>query len=93
MSRKGNTWQGDCLPEPRNPCRYARTDEIGVPYAITVDYQTVEDKTVTLRERDSMLQVRVPVADVAQVVRNLVDGETSWEEVYEQFPKQETKDE
>jgi glycyl-tRNA synthetase len=35
-----------------------RTDEIGVPYAVTVDYQTVEDGSVTLRERDSMSQVR-----------------------------------
>jgi glycyl-tRNA synthetase len=39
--------------------RYARTDEIGVPYALTVDYDTLTDKCVTLRERDSMTQVRV----------------------------------
>lgn len=38
--------------------RYARTDEIGVPYALTVDYDTLNDKCVTLRERDSMTQVR-----------------------------------
>lgn len=38
--------------------RYARTDEIGVPYALTVDYDTLTDKCVTLRERDSMTQVR-----------------------------------
>lgn len=37
--------------------RYARTDEIGIPYAVTVDYLTLEDQTVTLRERDSMEQV------------------------------------
>lgn len=39
--------------------RYARTDEIGVPFAITIDYQTVEDGTATLRERDSTAQVRL----------------------------------
>lgn len=37
--------------------RYARTDEIGVPYAITVDFDTLEGDGVTLRERDSMNQV------------------------------------
>ena len=37
--------------------RYARTDEIGVPFAVTVDYETVEKDTVTLRERDSRAQV------------------------------------
>ncbi len=37
--------------------RYARTDELGVPFGITVDGQTAEDSTVTLRERDSTKQV------------------------------------
>lgn len=37
--------------------RYARTDEIGVPFAITVDYDTVKDDTVTVRERDTTKQV------------------------------------
>ena len=41
--------------------RYARADEIGVPFAVTIDYTTLEDQTVTLRERDSMDQVRVKV--------------------------------
>lgn len=40
--------------------RYARTDEIGVPYALTVDYDTLTDKCVTLRERDTTSQVREP---------------------------------
>ena len=38
--------------------RYARTDEIGVPFAVTVDHKTLEDDTVTLRERDSTAQAR-----------------------------------
>lgn len=37
--------------------RYARTDEIGVPFAVTVDYATLKDDTVTVRERDTMAQV------------------------------------
>ena len=40
--------------------RYRRQDEIGTPFGITVDFQTLEDGTVTLRERDSMQQARVP---------------------------------
>ncbi len=42
--------------------RYARTDEISIPYAITIDFDTLkEPNTVTLRERDSMQQIRVDV--------------------------------
>jgi len=53
--------------------RYARHDEIGTPYAITVDTQTLEDDTVTVRQRDDRSQQRIPVADavatVAQALR------------------------
>ena len=45
--------------------RYRRQDEIGTPWGITVDGQTTEDRTVTLRDRDSLEQVRVPMDDVA----------------------------
>lgn len=41
--------------------RYARTDEIAIPYAVTIDFDTIGTDTVTLRERDSMQQVRIPV--------------------------------
>eukprot|EP00271_Cylindrocystis_brebissonii_P010383 TRINITY_DN26558_c0_g1_i1.p1 TRINITY_DN26558_c0_g1~~TRINITY_DN26558_c0_g1_i1.p1 ORF type:complete len:717 (+),score=144.98 TRINITY_DN26558_c0_g1_i1:155-2305(+) len=66
--------------------RYARTDELGAPYAITVDFPSVDgDGTVTLRERDSTLQVRIPSAEVASVVRSLAEGHTTWEQVKGQF--------
>lgn len=42
-------------------CRYARTDEIAIPFGVTIDFETLKDSTVTLRERDSTLQVRIPV--------------------------------
>lgn len=61
--------------------RYARCDEIGVPFAVTVDFQTLSDQTVTLRERDSTTQVRVPIANVPALVESLVREEASWEEV------------
>jgi glycyl-tRNA synthetase len=49
--------------------RYARHDEIGTPYAITVDTQTLEDRTVTLRNRDDRSQVRIPISTALDVVR------------------------
>jgi glycyl-tRNA synthetase len=42
--------------------RYARTDEIGIPYGCTIDFDTKTANTVTLRERDTMTQVRLPVS-------------------------------
>ena len=53
-----------------------------------VDYQVQRDDTVTLRERDSMAQVRVPLSEIASVIRALVDGATSWESVLAKFPAQ-----
>lgn len=51
---------------------YRRHDEIGTPVCITVDHQTLEDNTVTLRYRDTMEQVRVPIADVPARVLEIV---------------------
>jgi len=48
--------------------RYRRHDAIGTPYCVTVDHQTLEDNTVTLRERDSMKQERIPMGEIAGVV-------------------------
>ncbi|HIE18602.1 TPA: glycine--tRNA ligase [Candidatus Bathyarchaeota archaeon] len=48
--------------------RYARFDEIGVPLCITVDYQTLEDETVTIRDRDSWKQVRSSIKDLSKML-------------------------
>ncbi len=61
--------------------RYRRNDEIGTPYCVTVDYQTLEDGTVTVRDRDSMQQVRVAMDQVVGVVRGLIAGEVCFSEV------------
>lgn len=45
--------------------RYRRQDEIGTPYCITIDFDTLEDNSVTIRERDSMAQVRLPIENLA----------------------------
>jgi glycyl-tRNA synthetase len=48
--------------------RYRRQDEIGTPFGVTIDHQTLEDDTVTLRDRDSLSQERVAVAELADVL-------------------------
>ena len=50
--------------------RYRRQDEVGTPYCVTVDYDTKDDNTVTLRFRDSMEQVRVPRTQLAERIRS-----------------------
>jgi len=57
--------------------RYRRQDAIGTPYCITVDNQTIEDNTVTIRERDSMQQERIPVAEIESVVGQRLDKKTT----------------
>jgi glycyl-tRNA synthetase len=46
--------------------RYRRQDEIGTPYCVTFDFDSLDDQCVTVRERDSMAQVRLPIADLEQ---------------------------
>ena len=52
--------------------RYRRQDAIGTPFCITVDYQTLEDDTVTLRHRDSMEQERVAISELEKIIGDLV---------------------
>ncbi len=53
--------------------RYRRQDAIGTPYCVTIDFETLENDTVTLRERDSMQQERVHISEVARIVGERVD--------------------
>ncbi len=53
--------------------RYAKADEIGVPYAITVDHQSIEDNTVTIRFRDSTKQIRVKINELNQTIEKFVN--------------------
>jgi glycyl-tRNA synthetase len=50
--------------------RYRRQDEAGTPFCVTVDGQTIQDGTVTIRDRDSMAQERIGAADVVRYVRD-----------------------
>ena len=54
--------------------RYARQDEVGTPYCITVDSQTLQDQTVTFRDRDTLKQWRVRVDDCVEEVRKRLTG-------------------
>jgi len=54
--------------------RYRRQDEAGTPFCVTVDYESKDDKTVTLRFRDSMEQVRVPIAELSARLRQEIKG-------------------
>jgi glycyl-tRNA synthetase len=49
--------------------RYRRQDEVGTPYCITVDFDSLEDRAVTVRDRDTTLQVRVPIAELLGTLR------------------------
>jgi glycyl-tRNA synthetase len=52
---------------------YRRQDEIGTPYCMTVDFQSIEDRQVTIRDRDSMQQVRLPIADIRGWLQDRLD--------------------
>jgi len=65
----------NCLYEEKDTIgkRYRRQDAIGTPFCVTVDHDTLEDNAVTIRERDSMEQKRVPIADLGAIIGEAVD--------------------
>jgi len=66
--------------------RYARVDEIGCPFCITIDFQTTEDETVTIRERDTTTQIRVSITDIARILSSLIEEESTWDELKIIYP-------
>ncbi|BDZ71914.1 glycine--tRNA ligase [Methanobacterium petrolearium] len=61
--------------------RYARSDEIGTAFAVTVDHQTLEDKTVTIRERDTQKQVRRPVTEIPDTINELLNKKINFSDL------------
>jgi glycyl-tRNA synthetase len=55
--------------------RYRRQDEIGTPFCVTIDFESLEDKQVTIRERDSLRQIRVPIESLKTTLQAKLDGE------------------
>jgi glycyl-tRNA synthetase len=60
---------------------YRRQDEIGTPFCVTVDPETLDDGAATIRERDSMTQERVSLDLIPQRIADLVAGRSAWEGV------------
>ena len=58
--------------------RYRRQDAIGTPFCVTVDFETMSDHSVTIRERDSLLQERVLIKDLA----NLISNKIAWQNLF-----------
>ncbi len=54
--------------------RYRRQDAIGTPYCLTIDFDTLEDEAVTIRERDSMTQTRVKISDLKAYIADKVNN-------------------
>jgi glycyl-tRNA synthetase len=54
--------------------RYRRQDEAGTPFCVTVDFDTIEDKQVTIRDRDTLKQERIPIRTVRERLQNLISG-------------------
>ncbi len=55
--------------------RYRRQDEIGTPFCVTIDFESLEDKQVTIRERDTLAQIRVPIEGLEKVIEAKLKGE------------------
>lgn len=67
--------------------RYARTDQIAIPYGITVDFDTIKaPHSATLRERETMKQIRVPLEELPGLVRDLAQGKRSWDDALKSYP-------
>ena len=55
--------------------RYRRQDELGTPFCVTIDFQSLEDNQVTIRERDTMNQIRIPIAELKKTMQAKLQGE------------------
>ena len=69
--------------------RYRRQDEIGTPFCVTVDRESTaegESGTVTIRERDSAEQVRVPTTELIEQLAGLTEGQTTFSDLRSRYP-------
>jgi glycyl-tRNA synthetase len=61
--------------------RYARADEIGTPYCITVDFDSLKDKTITIRDRNTTNQARIKILELRNTIEQLIQKEISFSEI------------
>ncbi|MCK9595643.1 glycine--tRNA ligase [Candidatus Pacearchaeota archaeon] len=59
--------------------RYARNDEIGTPFCITIDEESIKNKDVTIRDRDTKKQIRVKISELMEVIKKIIAGEINFE--------------
>jgi glycyl-tRNA synthetase len=67
--------------------RYSRNDELGTPFGVTVDFQSIKDGTITLRDRDTTTQVRAAQSEIIEAIVRLVKGTETWSQVSARLPK------
>ncbi|KAF2004450.1 glycyl-tRNA synthetase-like protein [Amniculicola lignicola CBS 123094] len=72
--------------------RYSRNDELGTPFGITIDFQSVKDNTFTLRDRDSTKQVRASLDDICKAISNMVQDREKWADVAARLPAFEAQE-
>lgn len=66
--------------------RYSRNDELGTPLGITIDFQTVKDASITLRDRDSTRQVRAEESKILEAIQSLANGNKVWADIEAELP-------
>ena len=66
--------------------RYSRNDEIGVPFGITIDFDSFEDQKATVRDRDTCSQIRVPLPEIPALIEQLTLATMSWQEAQTLHP-------
>lgn len=65
--------------------KYARSDEIGIPFGITVDFESLTKRDVTIRDRDSTTQIRVAMKHAPGIVASLCNGRSTWDQMYAKY--------
>ena len=73
--------------------RYSRNDELGIPFGITIDYESLEGKGFTLRDRDSTKQVRASLDEIIEAIVKMCKGRETWDVVAKRLPAFEGKEE
>ena len=66
--------------------RYARADEIGIPYCVTLDFESLQDEDCTIRDRNTTKQIRVKIVDLKEILQKLLHGEMAFEKAGKIIP-------
>ncbi len=59
------------------------SDELGTPFAVTIDFRTLEDRSVTIRERDSTQQIRLSIDQIVPILTRLITLNEPWASIYQ----------